>query len=242
MNPRQKIDFLRAASTGDLNKVKSMASSYEDLQQVKDRIGRTALVLASRKGYLKIVELLLGRIDVKSKDYFGNTSLQYACCFYNVDVARLLLVHGADSNVANSDGWTVLMNVACCGYIDTARLLLDFGADSNAVDHSGRTVLMWGSEHVDMVRLLLRRDADATATDMYGCTVLMHCIFNSHESVWLLLEAETRTRDCRELSALNYAVRSGRLDVALALCSYATEFDRRDCFDNGRLEFIVAFE
>ena len=80
------------------------------------------------------------------------------CVAYNistakVDIARLAIARGADPNVRDGDGYTLLHSAVCCNSIATpafVALLLGAGADVNQRTREGElplgvaiTVLMW---------------------------------------------------------------------------------------------------
>jgi ankyrin repeat protein len=60
-----------------------------------------------------------------------------------LDLARLLIKHGADVTAWNNNGWTPLHRAVQQGSVDLARLLVEHGADVIAQD-------------VDLASLLLR--------------------------------------------------------------------------------------
>lgn len=72
-------------------------------------------------------------------------------------VARLLLTHGADPNVADRrTGTTPLHDAARTGFVDTVRLLVQFSADPQAADRATRRPvdLARKNGHSDVVAFL----------------------------------------------------------------------------------------
>ena len=69
-------------------------------------------------------------------------------------VVGALLTAGADPNLRDRDGFTVLMAASRYGALKSARKLLEAGADVNANANFGRTALLFASGNQDMVRLL----------------------------------------------------------------------------------------
>jgi hypothetical protein len=112
--------------------------------------GRTELIYAAWEGDAAQVRALLARganVNVRDKRY-RKTALEYAIDFSDDDesartlrIVRMLIAAGADLNLRNDEGLTVLMSA-----VDEDRvlfkLLLAAGADVNAKDKNGTTVLM----------------------------------------------------------------------------------------------------
>jgi len=70
-----------------------------------------------------------------------------------------LLDRGADINVKNEYGWTVLMRAVMDNNIDMVELLLDHGADINAKDIGDDTALDFAQERKNQVVIKLLQDA-----------------------------------------------------------------------------------
>ena len=60
-------------------------------------------------------------------------------------VAALLLQHGAQANLQNSDGYTALMTAAGNGHERVVELLLRRGTEINLQSSNGSTALMYAS-------------------------------------------------------------------------------------------------
>ena len=74
-----------------------------------------------------------------------------------VDVAELLITHGADVNAKNAWSMTALMYTVWNNNApNIARLLIEAGADVNAKDYQGNTALMFAEEShsTDVIALL----------------------------------------------------------------------------------------
>jgi ankyrin repeat protein len=63
--------------------------------------GRTPLYVASDKGHLEVVRVLLDHgADVNTPAAYAGSALFAACCNGHVEVVRILLEHGAAPNQA----------------------------------------------------------------------------------------------------------------------------------------------
>jgi len=107
---------------------------------------------------------------VNERDAFGCTALFYVA---SLDVMELLIEHGANVNVKNSeDGATVLHDAASGGHLDTIELLMKHGADLHARDFDGETPLHEAAlaRNQDVVRYLVEKGADLHARSKRGET------------------------------------------------------------------------
>ena len=123
--------------------------------------------------------------DVNSQSFTGGeTPLHLNSRTGYVDVARLLIEHGADVATQREDGWTPLHLAASWGHVDLALLLIEHGADVVAQDEHGRTPLHRASlgGRVDLARLLIEHGADTTARMK---TVGLRCIGRSNGIMWI---------------------------------------------------------
>jgi ankyrin repeat protein len=108
-------------------------SKHIDIDATDSR-GRTALWLASQKGWSQAVSSLLdvkpATIDVK--DVYGGAPLYAASARGNHKIAALLLNNGAIVNAQGGKYGNALQAASAAGYYQTAALLLDNGANVNA--------------------------------------------------------------------------------------------------------------
>src|SRR4029077_7388540 len=123
---------------------------------------------------------------VNQTDISGHTALMAASSQNNTAMARLLLEHGADVNMAATDagavkngplafkGRTALMMAVPYGSLELITLLLDAHANVNAADVAGMTPLMFAvaseNQDPDVVKLLLSSGATLNAKTTTGET------------------------------------------------------------------------
>ncbi|GAB4351242.1 MAG: ankyrin repeat domain-containing protein [Candidatus Abyssubacteria bacterium] len=166
----------------------------------------------SKKEFLKrvkqsdrqVVELFLAAgMSPDTRDKEGATALMCAAGKGDVDIARLLVEHGADVNVKTKRCGTALI-WATGGLIDeeeedhveVIRFLVEHGADVNVQPRYrggtlGMTPLMDASHagNIDVVRFLLEHGANVNAEAHYRRTALMEAVqYAPAEVVRLLLE------------------------------------------------------
>ena len=90
-------------------------------------------------------------------DNKGRTTLMRACEKGYVEIVRLLLQAGADTDAADNEGDRALFWACEEGHVEIVRLLLEAGADTDVADRNGYTAFFWasGEGHDEIVRLLL---------------------------------------------------------------------------------------
>jgi ankyrin repeat protein len=150
---RRTLSLFDAVIRGDVEGVKLWLEREVD-PNVKVG-GSTPLHVAAERGYVEIVELLLSEVgrgvEVDARDGRGFTPLQYACFGllhagpvsvgrYR-DVVVALLRRGADPDVRDEEGNTVLHWATSRGHGWVVDLLVRYGADLYAKNKRGRTPL-----------------------------------------------------------------------------------------------------
>lgn len=103
-----------------------------------------------------------------------NSDLLRAVKGWYIATVQLLLDRGADVNVKDKKGITVLMWAALHCRTDIVKSLLAKGSNVNAKDKKGRTALMAAAHFGDteIVKLLLDHGADVNVKDKKGETAL----------------------------------------------------------------------
>ena len=101
----------------------------------------TRLNWAAENGHLaRVRELCDWRADIEAAGVHGWTSLIVSSMNGHLDIARELLVRGANVNaVSNSSGYTPLMSSSSYGHVEVVRALLAAGADKRHVNNDGDT-------------------------------------------------------------------------------------------------------
>jgi uncharacterized protein len=117
-------------------------------------------ILTGNEASLKTV---IKDINIEAKDKDKRTLLHYAVIENKIDLAKLLLENGADSNVNDKNQWKPLHFAAQNNNVEIAQVLIQYGADINAQDEFGNTVIwraVFSSQGKgDMIRFLLSNGA-----------------------------------------------------------------------------------
>ena len=135
--------------------------------------GLTPLMIASRLGLTKMVEVLLssgaGRIDVNAVDDAGRTALIWAAQRNNADTVTSLLKAGARADVADHFGETAVIAAARGGVHGALNAILEHDMPAgertlilNARNLQGRTAAILAVEgaHADALGVLKHAGAD----------------------------------------------------------------------------------
>jgi ankyrin repeat protein len=185
--------------------------------------------------------LLLERgVDVNARDKDNWTSLHEAALKGRVEVAQVLLDHGANAKLETDEGETALHLVSRGEYdsqeqgVGTARLLLERGVDVNARRKDGWTSLHWAAfkGRLEVAQVLLDHGANANMETKRGETAL-HIVsrgeYDSQEqgvgTARLLLEhgVDVHAQSKYLNTALHSAAFKARLEIAQLLLDYGAD-------------------
>jgi ankyrin repeat protein len=108
----------------------------------------------------------------------------------NLEVAQLLLEHGADPSVRCKYGLDSLYMAILKGHQGLVHLLLKRGADPSALDDDGQTLLHVSSERGDLevTQRLLELGVDVNSRNKQGRTSLQVAPWNDEQIQQLLLQ------------------------------------------------------
>ena len=237
--------LLYAVDKEQVNCVSALVSAGADVNiSGKYREQESPLFVASKHGNCEIVKILIDAgADVNETDSQGNSPLIHAAKEgKNLSNLRLpsakvtqpsnyltclglLLVAGADVNMANKNGRTALLLATARGNIKSMEFLLEAGSDINWKDRNRMTALMYVARNWEdyikkrivsdpstFMKLLLDAGAHVNNAKKTGSTALMEAA-NSGETVCLsmLLKsgADVNLTDRRGLTALMMALDRG---------------------------------
>ena len=137
--------------------------------------------LYNKTDIARIKELIDKGADVNKKNQFGTTPLEYACKTGNLEVAKLLIEHGAKINEKIEHNKTVLIDALVENNdYELVKYLLQQGADVNAKDDEGIPTLFYiypsgqsvFNTRLNLIKLLEKYHADINQTDRNGMNLL----------------------------------------------------------------------
>jgi ankyrin repeat protein len=227
--------------------VRSLIQQKADVNAVLPD-GTTALHWAVNADDLDTVSLLIqAGANVKAKDRYGFTPLYFAATNGSAAVIRKLLEAGADPNAADASGETALMTATRSGNPDALKPLLQQGASVNAKDAvTQQTALMWAvrSNSSAAVQLLIEYGAEINGRTREGKKPAARppgAGGGSHgvgivRSGWPEQGFQPETPG--GMTALLYAARDGRLDIARMLIAAQANVQQADV--NGITPLLMA--
>ncbi|KAK2812422.1 hypothetical protein FQN50_001423 [Emmonsiellopsis sp. PD_5] len=216
-----------------------------DLPLVDD--GLPALHVASKLGYLDIVEILLRFCQVNVRDTKGYTALHYAASRGHVEIVKLLSrAKDAKLDILSRDGCTPLWLAANNGHAYVVNILigrqarLDIpGSDTRQTPLSQAVI----NGHYDTVNLLVQQGANLVSKDIHGRTPLSLAAENYRGDIMELLlknGADPNTSSSSAERFLISAVRAGCFGATKLLLAHVNDINFKD--DNGRAALSYAAE
>ncbi len=111
----------------------------------------------------EVIALLDSGVDVNGRSSNGSYALNNAAVENEVEVMRVLLHHGADPNVQNSQGDTPLICATkyAGGQAPTVKMLVEAGTDLAAKDHKGNTAMDYAKAKGQQDAIALMEQSDS---------------------------------------------------------------------------------
>ncbi|XP_069846776.1 ankyrin repeat domain-containing protein 62-like isoform X1 [Dipodomys merriami] len=125
----------KAASAGDVDKVRRMLHRGKIDVNAKDKNNRSALHYACAYGHPEVVTLLMEmNCDIDVYDSDNNTALMKASQLQQEECTSILLEHGADPNRKDANGNTALHHAISVGNMKIAAKLISYGAETYGIN------------------------------------------------------------------------------------------------------------
>ena len=193
-----------------------------------------ALHEAVRGGHGDIVSDLVESGASLAKGADGHTPLHNAVAWGETEIAKLLVLKGADKDAFDEGNWTPLYLAVFHGEPDVVLALLTAGADMSIRCGPTKTSLTHRAAlqgNVEMLRLVIEHGADVEAVDADGNTALHYAGgSNDTEFVDVLVEAgaNLEARDSIGCTPLHAAASELKHEGVVCLLKHGAKINAQD--------------
>jgi tetratricopeptide (TPR) repeat protein len=168
------------------------------------------------KEILDLLEHKSVEIDITDDD--GETMLLIAFSEGHLELATLLMNHGADPMVVAHDGTTILHNAVMSGSPDSLQLASQFVTDLNVTDDDGDSPLILAvcAKEYECAKWLIASGCDLNHQSSHGWTALHHaCDIGSEKMIKILLDAGASQdlKTAKENTAFELGIHTGHEDI-----------------------------
>ncbi len=204
----------------------------------------TSLMVASSLGSLDVVKWLLSRgVNVKARTILEDpekspgvadcTALHLACARNHVEVAKVLIEHGADLSQQDGNGNSPFILACAKGHLEMIRLLIEHGANVEMTNGHSWTPLLVAvdQDQVAVAKFFISQGANINAKYPNGRNALMKAAeLGNEELVNLFIEkgADVNHTNSSGANALIDAAVAGHDKVVKLLIQGGAKLDRRD--------------
>ena len=225
---------LHYAALGNFTDLINRLVSSDGNINVQSQDGTTPLLFASGRGNFEATTRLLelGANTELANDYGRTPLLNVVRESGNVEMARLLIEHGADINALDIFGDSPIVLAAWRGYKAIVNLLLDHNAEVPVDGHRGLQLIRYSAKKglERLMKKLVTGGADLSITGQQGASLLHAAAFGgSAEIVNILLERKLPAdqADVFGWTPLHYAAGKGRLAVCEILIEHGVDINLR---------------
>lgn len=138
------LDLFEASSLGDLETVSALLDKHPEKINSFSPDGFTPLGLACFFGHIDVVKCLTKKganPNLASNNSFRVAPIHSASAISHLEIATVLIAHGANVNVRQAQGFTPLHSAAHNGQTALVKLLVDSKANINVKTDAGQTPL-----------------------------------------------------------------------------------------------------
>lgn len=238
--------FVRAADRGDVQTVLDSLDAGVDING-KNQEGLTALMVASREGHLKIVQLLLRRGADMSIVAKSHDAISWAALDDRPQVMKCLIENGEDVKTVNERNGYILWLAAHNKTPDALNILLTNGLKVDQYDQNdNETTPMHPAAarcRIENMKILLKEGSPLDHHDKFdGNTPLIAAAWkNCTEGIKLLVEkgADVNQKNKYGDTALCYAARRANFEAAKYLIEHGADPDHKNKEGRTALDFAI---
>lgn len=153
--------------------------------------GETPLIIASRNGSDKIVELLIDDVaNINAKDLGDMTALDWAVISKHWSSAKILINKGALVSDGDKSSRPMVMALISEEF-DIADMLISKGENVNSLAYNRMPLIIWCAKNnnYEAVKYLINKGAEINKRDASGQNALDYAISNKDQSMIDILKA-----------------------------------------------------
>jgi ankyrin repeat protein len=225
-----------AIKNGRTDRLETLVKKGTNIMDTTTEDGETALMLACNAGQGEVMLMLVEMgydVNMEYLDSLVQKTLYKAVSNGYVNSVKVLLDKGADINMKNINGDTVLLNASNLGQTEMVKMFLEKGADVNACNNWGRTPMIDATRcrRTEIVSILLDNGADINKAENNGDTPLYVALQEGHvDMVRLLLEkgADVNAKNNDGWTALMWASEKGYAKIVSMLLKNGADVNAKN--------------
>ncbi len=216
INPTTLDEFgstaaITAATVGSLECLKLIieeVNSHQEYLNIQNTLGFSALMAATLSRHHGCLNALIDEeVQLDLQDIHSRTALMYA----DLNSIKILIEAGANAEIRDVQGRTVLISNIMLNKLEEAELLIRLGVNLEAADGDGYTPLMHAVmkslsnfDAICLVELMVQKRANLNVVANGGVNALQLASRSKHVSQ-ILLEAGADYKSCNSVYAQLYA-------------------------------------
>ena len=227
-NEKEQLPLHYACASGALDVVKMLvvaAGAGTQKFKVADDEGETCLSYAAKFGNTETVRYLVSLPEVDVNYKVGDYAVLHStvCQKEATDVVQVLIDGGADVNILNNDGYSLLHYACQHGSLESVKMLVSAGAGVRVTNDEGKTCLHTVAEagRTEIVRYLVSLPhVDVNQDTVESDTALHLAVLHvKPDVVQVLIDAgaDINIQDSEGRSPLHTACELGTLDMVKML-------------------------
>ncbi|CAL1539364.1 unnamed protein product [Lymnaea stagnalis] len=230
VNPRNKFGDLALHYAA---KCKNSQIMQIVLEKFVDSNGKEMTKLGSKRR--KCTHEKIFNLDMLNNR--SETPLYKAAAYGRWKNVKLLLEHGASTNIHSDNGNTALMRALKHGFENVAKTLLAAEADVNIRNKRGENALLIAAKSgcTEMVKLLIQARADPLSSTNMGNTGLSLAANKDIAELFVQAGADVNLRNVHGQTPLHCAVKKSKTDVFKLLLAHGANVNMKDFYGNTPL-------
>jgi len=204
-----------------------------DIKRANIAVNNDFLILASRRGHIEIVRLLIDKgININQTNKDGQNALHWACENGHNETVQLLIQKGVDTKQKDIFRQNALHWASRRGHKELVQLLMGKGLDANEKDKFGKSALHWAwfYDHKEVVQLLIEKGIDIHQQNNDGQNALHWASSKGHKDVVHLLVEKGIDINLKDglfkQNALHFAAEKGYYDIVQLLIEKGVDINQ----------------